>query len=93
MLLEYADAASRLLIRRALMQPELRREPELVNIQAGQSTRTVWDQLNENISVPGVSGPKKLWEYLVGFSPSGEPDTAREPDLKPVSDFLPAWRI
>jgi hypothetical protein len=50
-------------------------------------TRTVWDQLNETISVPGVSGPKKLWEYLLGFLPSGEPDTAREPDLKPLSDF------
>jgi len=87
MLLEYAAGASRLLINRQSLVPAQRREPELVNIQAGQPTRTVWDQLNETITVAGVSAPKKLSEYLLGFLPSGEPDTAREPDLKPLSDF------
>src|SRR5262249_60017708 len=26
-------------------------------------------------------------KYLLGFLPSGEPDTAREPDLKQISEF------
>jgi hypothetical protein len=25
--------------------------------------------------------------YLLGFTPSGDPDVAREPDLTPLSDF------
>ena len=29
----------------------------------------------------------ELGNYLLGFIPSGEPDVAREPDLKPLSDF------
>ena len=37
MLLEYAAAASRLLINRGLLQPALRREPELVDLPAGHS--------------------------------------------------------
>ena len=42
MLLEYAAAASRLLINRGLLQPALRREPELVDLPLGQSMLTVW---------------------------------------------------
>ena len=29
----------------------------------------------------------KLGHYLLGFIPTGEPDVAREPDLKPLSEF------
>jgi len=56
MLLEYAAAASRLLVKRGLLQPALRREPELVDLPVGQSTQTVWRQLRTNIGVPGVAG-------------------------------------
>ena len=83
MLLEYAAAASRLLE----LQPELRREPELVNLQAGQPTQTVWDQMGINISVTGVAEPMAVGKYLLGFTPTGEPDVTRKPDLKPLSDF------
>jgi hypothetical protein len=87
MLLEYSDAASRLLIRRGLLQPELRREPELVDLQAGQVTQTAWEQLKTIISVAGVAEPMAIGKYLLGFIPTGEPDLAREPDLKSLSDF------
>jgi hypothetical protein len=81
MLLEYVNAASRLL----KLPPELRREPELVNISAAHPTQTVWDQLIKPISVAGEAVPKQAGAYLLG--PTGEPDTAREPGLKPLSDF------
>jgi hypothetical protein len=29
----------------------------------------------------------ELGRYLLGFVPTGEPDTGREPDLQPLSDF------
>src|SRR6266567_7228314 len=29
----------------------------------------------------------ELGKYLLGFTPSGEPDVTREPDLKPLSEF------
>ena len=29
----------------------------------------------------------EVGKYLLGFTPSGEPDLAREPDLKPLSEF------
>lgn len=86
MLLEYGAAGTRQLIKRGMLLPGLRREPELVNLQAGQVTQTVWEQLKKNISVSGV-GQMELGTYLLGFLPSGEPDTVREPDLKPLSDF------
>src|SRR5437867_4121825 len=57
MLLEYAAAGSRLLIKRGLLPPALRREPELVDLPTGQMTQTVWRQLATNISVTGVAGP------------------------------------
>jgi hypothetical protein len=83
MLLEYAAAASRLL----MLEPAARREPELVNLQEGQSTKTVWEQMKTLISVAGVAEPMEVRKYLLGFTPTGEPDVAREPDLKPLSDF------
>ncbi len=86
MLLEYGAAGAQLLIKRQSMTRELRREPELVNLKAGQKTRTLWDQLKENVAVTGA-GQMPLGTYLLGFLPTGEPDIAREPDLKPLSDF------
>ena len=87
LLLEYAAAASRLLINRGLLQPALRREPELVHLPEGQSSQTVWEQMKKSISVADVAGPMELGKYLLGFTPTGEPDVAREPDLKPLSEF------
>jgi hypothetical protein len=55
MLLEYAAAASRLLIKRGLLQPALRREPELVDFPLGQLTLTVWRQMATKISVQDVA--------------------------------------
>ena len=82
MLLEYAAAASRLL----MLQPELRREPELINVQEGQLTQTVWEQMAKETNAQGVQD-KTLGHYLLGFIPTGEPDLTREPDLKPLSEF------
>lgn len=87
MLLEYGAAGARQLIKRGLLPPGLRREPELVNLQAGQPTRTVWEQMKTNIRVTGVAEQMELGRYLLGFLPSGEPDTDREPDLKTLSEF------
>ena len=85
MLLEYAAAGSRLLIRRGLLQQAQLREPELVDIPLG--TLTVWRQLMTKINVPGAAEPMELGKYLLGFAPAGEPDVSREPDLKPLSEF------
>ena len=87
LLLEYAAAASRLLIDRGLSQPAVRREPEMVDLPVGQVTLTVWRQMVTKISVPGVGEQIEVGKYLLGFTPSGEPDLAREPDLKPLSEF------
>ncbi|MCI0748820.1 MAG: hypothetical protein L0Y58_25720, partial [Verrucomicrobia subdivision 3 bacterium] len=87
MLLEYAAAASRLLINRGLLPPALRREPELVDLPVEQSTQSVWEQMGTNISVTGVAEPMAVGKYLLGFTPTGEPDVTREPDLKPLRDF------
>src|SRR4029453_15947333 len=82
LLLEYGAAGARQLS----LSPELRREAELVNLKTGQPTKTVWDQFKQNINVTGA-GQMPLGNYLLGFLPSGEPDTARKPDLKPLSEF------
>ena len=87
MLLEYTNAATRLLIKRGLLQPVLRREPELVDLPVGQLMHTVWRQMVTRINVAGEAQPIELSKYLLGFLPSGEPDVAREPDLKTVSEF------
>lgn len=79
MLLEYGAAGTALL-------PGLRREPELVNIKAGQVTQTIWEQMKQTITINNV-GAIPLGNYLLGFLPSGEPDTARKPELKPLADF------
>jgi hypothetical protein len=82
MLLEYGAGAAKL-------TPGSRREPELVNLPGAPATSTIWDRLNLNVDVAGV-GQKKVGEYLLGFLSTGEPDLARRPDLKPISDFAPA---
>ena len=87
MLLEYTTAASRLLINRGLLQPALRREPELVDFPLGQLTMTVWRQMATKIKVTGVVEPIEVGKYLLGFTPSGEPDVTREPDLNQLKDF------
>jgi hypothetical protein len=86
-LLEYAASASRLLINRGLLQPALRREPELVDLPLGQLTETVWRQMAKKISVAGEAVQMELGKYLLGFAPSGEPDVTREPELKPLSEL------
>jgi hypothetical protein len=85
MLLEYAAAGSRLLIRRGLLQQAQLREPELVDIPLG--TLTLWRQLMTKISVLGAAEPMELGKYLLGFTSTGEPDVSREPDLKPLNEF------
>ncbi|MCI0388364.1 MAG: hypothetical protein MOB07_06315 [Acidobacteria bacterium] len=87
MLLEYAAAGSRLLVKRGLLQPAQRREPELVDLPLGQLMLTVWRQMAAKITVQGIQNPIELGKYLLGFTPTGEPDVAREPDLKPLSEF------
>lgn len=87
MLLEYTDAATRLLIRRGLLPAEQRRELELVDLPLGQILQTVWRQMTKKIEVPGAPEPLELSKYLLGFLPSGEPDTEREPALKQISEF------
>ena len=87
MLLEYTNAATRFLIKRGSLQPAVRREPELVDLPVGQFMRTVWRQMAMRINVAGEAEPIELSKYLLGFIPSGEPDTAREPDLKQLSEF------
>ena len=87
MLLEYAAGGSRLLIDRGLLQPALRREPELVDLPLGQLMQTVWRQMATKITVQGVQDPIEAGKYLLGFMPSGEPDVGREPGLKTVSEF------
>ncbi len=68
-------------------RPRLRREPELVDLPLGQLMQTVWRQMATKISVPDVPEPVELGKYLLGFTPSGEPDLGREPDLKALSEF------
>ncbi|HKS10898.1 MAG TPA: hypothetical protein VJS13_15215 [Pyrinomonadaceae bacterium] len=87
MLLEYTNAATRLLIKRGLLQPAVRRELELVDMPVGQLMQTVWRQMAMKINVAGEAQPIELSKYLLGFIPTGEPDTAREPDLKQLSEF------
>ena len=49
MLLEYASAASHLLIKRNLSAPALQREQELLGMQAGPAVPTIWDRLKTDI--------------------------------------------
>ena len=68
MLLEYAAAASRL---PWMLQPALRREPELVNLQEGQLTQTVWEQMAKKINVQGVAGADEAWALSARLHPDG----------------------
>jgi hypothetical protein len=81
MLLEYAEAGARLLE----LEPQYRREPELVRM--GAVTQTVWDRMNATITPHGAQAPIKVGAYLLGSTPSGEPDVENEPRLKPLSEF------
>ena len=95
MLLEYTTAASRLLVKKGLvpqpLQPNpqlLRRELELVDLPVGPAMpHALWRQMITKLTIPGEAQPIELSKYLLGFLPSGEPDTAREPDLKQISEF------
>lgn len=86
MLLEYVAAGTRLLVKRGLLQPEQRREQELVNFPGLQTLRLV-EPLATKISVQGELEQIPLGRYLLGFTPTGEPDVAREPDLQPLGNF------
>ncbi len=86
MLLEYTSAGSRLLINRGLLTRAQRREPELVDLPVGHLMLTVWRQMATKITVTDA-GEMELGHYLLGSTPDGEPDLAREPDLKQVSEF------
>ncbi|MGE0470506.1 MAG: hypothetical protein AB7L09_17840 [Nitrospira sp.] len=85
MLLEYASAASHLLIKQNLLTPGLQHEPELLSMQPSLTVPTIWERLKTNIVL--TEGSKPVGQYLINFSPSGEPDVAREPDLKHLSEF------
>jgi hypothetical protein len=87
MLLEYTAAGARLLIHRGLLHPAQRREPELVDLPLGQLMRTVWRQMAMKINVEGVQEPIEVGKYLLGFTPSGDPDVTRETDLKQLAEF------
>lgn len=83
MLLEYNAAALRMLVKKTPLRPE-RREPELVNVQEGQVTQTIWEQMKTPISV-SATATSPLGNYL--FGTTGDPDLARDPELKPLSEF------
>ncbi len=87
MLLEYTIAASRLLVGKKLIEPALLREPELVDLPVGQLLRSIWRQMAMKINVEGQPEPIEVSKYLLGFLPTGEPDTARAPELKQISEF------
>ncbi len=81
MLLEYSSAASRMLAKHRNLKPD-RREPELVNLQQGVVTQTIWEQMKAPITQT-----TSLGKYLFGQDNSGEPDLAKDPELKPLSEF------
>lgn len=85
MLLEYTNAATRLLIGRTLLKPDVRREPELVDLPPVQPAQTVWQQLKTKIRANGTE-EIELGNYLL--PPSGNPDAVKEPDLqKQIKEF------
>ena len=87
MLLEYAAAGSRLLIRRGLLRPEQRREPELVDLPLGQLTRTPWRQMATKISVTAWRSQIEVGNYLLGFTAVRRAGSGREPRLTAAERF------
>ena len=85
MLLEYSHAASRMLAKHRNLKPD-RREPELVNLQQGVVTQTIWEQVKSPITIANQQ-TTPLSKYLFGQANTGEPDLAKDPELKPLSDF------
>jgi len=85
MLLEYTNAASRYLINHKLQPATIRREPELVDLPLGQLILTVWRQLATKIKVDGQADQIELGKFLL--PPGGDPDVAKEPDLKQIKEF------
>lgn len=83
MLLEYHAAALRLLAKKTPLRPD-RREPELLNLQEGQITQTIWEQMKTPISVSATE-TLSLGNYL--FGTSGDPDVARDPELTSLKEF------
>ncbi|MGZ8486846.1 MAG: hypothetical protein ACXW6R_24655, partial [Candidatus Binatia bacterium] len=69
------------------MAPALRREPELIDLPLGQLMQSVWRQMATKITAQGVQDPIEVGKYLLGFTPSGEPDIGREPGLQALSEF------
>ena len=51
-----------------------------MDLPLGPLMLTVWRQMATNISVQGVQDPMELGKYLLGFTPSGEPDLAESPN-------------
>jgi hypothetical protein len=82
MLLEYSTAASRLI----RLRSDQRREPELINLQQGQVTQTLWDQMKIPITLSNTQ-PLPVGKYLFGPTGSGEPDVTKDPELKPLTEF------
>ena len=87
MLLEYTNAATRLLIKRGLVQPALRREPEIIDMPVGQLMLSLWRQMTTKVTVPGQAQPLEISHFLLGLLPSGDPGPATDFDLKSLSDF------
>lgn len=85
MLLEYANAGTRYLIKHQLLPAAARREPELVDLPLGPPMLTIWRQLNMKIKVDGQADPIELEKYLLPAA--GDPDVVKEPDLQQLKEF------
>ncbi len=85
MLLEYTTAGSRYLIKRGLAPATARREPELVDLPMGPPMLSIWRQMAMKVKIDGQPEPIELGKFLLPAS--GDPDTAKEPDLKQIKEF------
>ncbi len=91
MLLEYAAAATQLLIDSRFLQPAQRREPELIDLppppSPAQWTQTIWRQLETGVLTPDGMDVMPLGKYLFEATPSSEPGGVGDPKLKPLREF------